>query len=172
MRRYLLLFILLASVASQAQTKVQFDKFKNVTRFASEETASSSVTYDGGKDVSILVHSMSTVVAFHCEGQVDRCQPATIELLFIAHTSDWQMHGKNEVTLLIDGKPVIAGKADWDGQVLEAENLVEYNDTNISPGLLVKLAGAKKVDVQIGVFEFSLTDKNFVAIRDIATHLK
>jgi hypothetical protein len=59
---------------------------------------------------------------------------------------------------------------DWDGQVLEAEKLVEYNDITISPELLVKLAGAKTVDVQIGVFEFSLTDANLASIRDIATH--
>jgi hypothetical protein len=32
------------------------------------------------------------------------------------------------------------------------------------------MAGAKEVDVQIGLFEFSLTDANLSAIRDIALH--
>jgi hypothetical protein len=50
------------------------------------------------------------------------------------------------VNFLIDGKPATAGKTDWDGQVLEADNLVEYNDTTISPELLTKLAEAKTVD--------------------------
>jgi hypothetical protein len=38
--------------------------------------------------------------------------------------------------------------------------------------LLVKLAAAKTVDVQIGAFEFSLTDANLYLIRDIAGHLR
>ena len=37
----------------------------------------------------------------------------------------------------------------------------EYNDLTISPELLTKLAGAKTVDVQIGLFDFSLTDAKY-----------
>ena len=160
----------LVPVMSLAQTKTTFDKFKNKTHFMSVETQASKVTYGGGKDASILIHRMGMVIGFVCEGQVDSCKPAGVELLFIGYTSDWMMNGKHEVNLLIDGKPFIAGKADWDGQVLEAENLVEYNDMTVSPELLGKLAGAKTVDVQIGLFEFSLTDANLASIRDIASH--
>ncbi|MGA8068621.1 MAG: PEGA domain-containing protein, partial [Terriglobales bacterium] len=117
-----------------------------------------------------LIHRMGMVIGFTCEGQVDSCKPAAVELLLVGHTSDWMMNGKHVVNLLIDGNPVTAGKADWDGQVLEAENLVEYNDMTIGPELLAKLAGAKTVDVQIGVFEFSLTDANLASIKDIASH--
>jgi len=113
---------------------------------------------------------MGMIVGFTCEGQVDGCTPKAVELLFMGYTSDWEMKDGHGVNLLIDGKPETAGTADWDGQVLEADNLVEYNDTNISLELLKKLAAAKKVDVQIGLFEFSLTDANLAAIRDIAGH--
>jgi hypothetical protein len=155
-----------------AQTKTTFDKFKNTTHFMTAETETSKVTYDGGKDASILIHRMGIIVGFTCEGQVDSCKPKNVELLFIAHTSDWTMNGNLPVNLLIDGKPDNAGKADWDGQVLEAENLVEYNDITISPELLTKLAGAKTVEVQIGVFEFSLTDSNLASLKDITSHTK
>ena len=165
-----LLFALLAPVVSVAQTKATFDKFKNTTRLMTAETGTSKVTYDGGKDASLLVQRMGVVVGFSCPGQVDDCKPSEVELLFIGYTSDWTMKGQHTLNLLIDGKPTSAGKVDWDGQVLEAEKLVEYNDITISPELLVKLAGAKTVDVQIGVFEFSLTDANLASIRDIATH--
>ncbi len=154
-----------------AQTKTTFDKFKNITHITTTETPASKVTYDGGKNASILIHKMSMVVAFTCEGQVNICKPGSVELLFIAHTSDWMMKGGKTVNLLIDGKPATAGKADWDGQVLQAENLVEYNDITITPELLTKLADAKTVDVQIGLFEFSLTDANSASIRDIASHV-
>jgi hypothetical protein len=165
------LLVLLASVSSMAQTKTTFDKFKNITHLATGMTETSKVTYDGGKDASILIRRMEMTISFACEGQVDSCKPTGVELLFVAHTSDWVMNERNRVVnLLSDGKPDNAGKASWDGQVLEAENLVEYNDTTISPELLTKLARAKTIEVQIGLFEFSLTDANLASIRDIAGH--
>jgi PEGA domain len=163
------LFLFAASI-SFAQTKTSFDKFKNKTHFMTEETRTSKVTYDGGKDASILIHHIGMVVAFSCDGQVDSCKPSAVELLFIGYTSDWTMKGNNEINFLIDGKAHSAGKADWDGQVLNADALVEYNDATINPELLAELVEAKRVDVQIGLFEFSLTDANLASIRDIATH--
>lgn len=162
--------VLLASGSSIAQTKTTFDRFKNTTHFMTVESAAGKVTFDGGKDASILIRHMGMVVGFGCEGQVDSCKPTQVELLFVARTADWTMKGNLPVNLLIDGKPDSAGKADWDGQVLEADNLAEYNDLSVSPELLVKLAGAKTVDVQIGLFEFSLTDANLASVRDIAGH--
>ncbi len=170
-KRFLALSILLAPILSLAQTKTTFDRFKNVTHFMTAETPTSKVTFDGGKDASILIRHMGMVIGFSCEGQVDTCKPAKVELLFIARTSDWRMKGGNAVNLLIDGKPATAGKADWDGQVLEADSLVEYNDTTIDPELLTNLAEAKTVDVQIGLFEFSLTAANLASIRDLAAHM-
>jgi PEGA domain len=170
-KRYLAgLLILLATIPSLAQTKTTFDKFKNTTNFMTKETAASKVTFDGGKDASVLIRHIGVVFGFSCEGQVDSCKPPRVELLFIAHTSNWTMKGGKTVNLLIDGKPATAGNADWDGQVLEADNLVEYNDATIDPELLTKLADAKTVDVQIGLFEFSLTDANLASIRDLAAH--
>lgn len=164
-----LVFLFMSSI-SLAQTKTSFDKFKNVTRFMTQQTDASKVTYDGGKDASILIHRMGVVLGFTCEGHVDTCKPSDVELIFIGHTSDWTMKGNAEVNLIIDGKPQTAGKADWDGQVLEADDLVEYNDLTISPKLLDDLAEAKAADVQVGLFEFSLTEANLTSIRDIATH--
>jgi hypothetical protein len=146
-KRFLALLVLLALLPSLAQTKTTFDRFKNVTHFMTTETAASKVTFDGGKDASFLIHRMGMVAGFSCEGQVEICKPARIDLLFVAHTSNWTMKGGKTINLLIDGKPDTAGKAGWDGQVLGADDLVEYNDTNIRPDLLIKLAEAKTVDV-------------------------
>jgi hypothetical protein len=165
-----LLFTMIGS--APAQTAKTFDKFKHKTTFSTKATKAGAVSLSNGTDASILIHSMGVVVAFGCDGQAEGCDPQAIELLFIASTSDWRMNGQNEVNLLIDGKPDSAGKASWDGQVLDAEDLREYLDTNIGPKLLVKLANAKTVDVQIGVFQFSLTPSNIAAFKDIATHLK
>jgi hypothetical protein len=164
------LLVLLSSVSSMAQTKTTFDRFKNTTHFMATETQTGKVTFDGGKDASILIRRMGMIVGFTCEGQVDGCKPTGVELLFVAHTPEWAMNGNLQVSLLIDGKPEPVGNADWDGQVLDAEDLVEYNDLTIGNELLAKLAGAKTVDVQIGLFEFSLTGTNLASLRDIASH--
>jgi hypothetical protein len=153
-----------------AQTEMKFDRFKNVTHISSQRTQTGRVTYDGGKDASLLIRRMVMVISFDCPGQVESCTPKSVQLFFVAYTSDWVMSGRHTVNLLLDGKPEAAGDADWDGQVLDAEDLAEYNGLSVSPALLAKMADAKAVDVQIGVFEFSLTDSNLASIRDAAGH--
>jgi len=162
-----LVFLFVSSI-SFGQTKTSFDKFKNKTNLITEEAQTSEVTFDGGKDASVLSHRMGMIVGFTCDGQVDSCKPSEVELLFIGHTSDWTMNGNNEVNFLIDGKAKSLGKAAWDGQVLSADDLREYNELTISPELLAELAEAQAVDVQIGPFEFSLTDADLASIRDMA----
>lgn len=164
------LLFLLAPVPAAAQTKVTFDKFKNLTHISTEETQAGNVTFDDGKDASLLISRTGMVVAFRCPGRAQVCKPSIVELLFIGYTSDWVMNGNLRVILLIDGKAVPAGRAEWDGEVIEADSLMEDNDLNISLALLKRMAAAKSIDVQIGEFEFSLTGANLAAIKDIASH--
>src|SRR5579862_6177913 len=65
--------VALSSLVS-AQTSTKFDKFKNVTHFATQETSASKVTLSDGKDASILIRRMDMVIGFACEGQVDKCK--------------------------------------------------------------------------------------------------
>jgi hypothetical protein len=164
------LLILLVPLFSVAQTKTVFDKFKNLTHISTEETQTGNVTYGGGKDASLMIPRMGMIVGFRCPGQAQHCKPSIIEVLFTAYTSDWTMNGNNHAIFLIDGKPLSAGHAEWDGQVIDVDSLMEFNDLNIGPVLFRRLAGAKSIDVQIGSFEFSLTDANLAAIKDIASH--
>lgn len=174
-RAAIALLFLIASAISTAQTetdqtKIIFDKFKNLTHLTTLETTARNVTYDGGKDASNLVRRMGMIVHFNCPGRAQSCKPAIVELLFVGYTSDWIMNGNNRAIFLIDGKAASGGHVDWDGHVIEADSLLEDNDLNISLPLLKRLAGAKSVDVQIGEFEFSLSDENLAAIKDIASH--
>jgi len=164
------LLFLLVPISSTAQAKVVFDKFKNVTHISTEQTQTGDVTYNGGKDASRMIRSMEMIVAFRCPGQAQRCKPSIIEVLFTAYTSDWTMNGNNQAIFLIDGKPSSTIRSEWDGQVIEADSFVEFNDLNVGPALFRRLAGAKSIDVQIGSFEFSLTDANLAALRDIGKH--
>lgn len=117
---------------------------------------------------------MWLVVGFSCDGDAQQttCTPDSVELLFIANTTTWVGGHGSSATLLVDGEPENLGKADWDGQVLNADDLIEYYDLDISPALLRRMAKAQKIEVQLGVMEFALTDENLYDIRDIASHLK
>ena len=172
MKKMLIATVLALAVITPvyAQT-THFDKFKNETHISTEETVAGGVTLSGGRDASPLVRRVTIVTGFTCKGQVDKCNPRVVELLFIAYTADWSMNGHLTVNLLIDGVPDTAGKSDWDGHVSDARNLIEYIDTNISPELLLKLSKAKAVSVQIGSFEFDLTGSNLVELRNLANHL-
>jgi hypothetical protein len=152
---------------------VKFDKFKQKTTLMTERTATGKASLSDGHDLAFLVHRIEMVVGFSCDGEVSTCSPKGVELLFVAHTSNWVWNGSSKVTtLLIDNKPVDVGKADWDGTVVEADNLVEYLDTNIDRELLEKLSQAKTVEVQIGEIQFALTDANLDAIHSLSSHLK
>jgi hypothetical protein len=160
-----------ATGAGAQTTTVSFDKFKNRTHFMTSKTQAGKVSLVGGRDASILVRRMEMIIGFSCEGQVDSCAPNLVEFLFIANTASWCFQGPHEVNLLMDGKPVALGKSTGDGTVNAGDDLTEYIDPTISPELLTTLSKAKSVDVEIGNFEFSLTDKNFLALKDAVLHL-
>lgn len=177
MKRIAALVVLLVVGSAFAErspkpAQVSFDKFKNVTRVSTDtldRANAGKVTYDGGKDAHVIVRSVGLGASLACEGQVTKCTPKVIELLFIGNTADWSMKC-DHINLLIDGKPETI-KADWDGQVLSGDDLREYIDTNPTPELLVELANAKTVDVQIGLFDFTLSDTAIAVLKDLATHI-
>jgi len=167
----LMLMLMLTGVAF-AETKVTFDKFQNITNIKAERTPMSDVTLGGGESADPLVTKVDMGVSFSCEGKSDFCRPKSVQLLFVAYTAKWVFGSQRKIILLIDGTPENAGTRSWNGSVIGAHNLVEFVSTSISPELLAKLALAKTVDVQIDLFEVSLTDKNLAAIKDIASHMK
>jgi hypothetical protein len=171
------LFILLASVASLAQTTTQFDKFKNQTFVKTKQTQAGNVAYTEGNGKPQV--SIGVAVGFICDGQVDGCKPTgrNIELMFLADSAGMRFDKLRDVILLIDGKAHSLGKASWDyvsRTDIDADGDIvdESLDSSIDMNLLTALAKAKVVEVQIGIYQFTLSDDNLAAFRDIATHLK
>jgi hypothetical protein len=178
MKKTMLLTMLALSLAltntAFAQTVKSFDKFNNTTHFTTGVVLAGkvSMTLDD-QDLSLLIiqDGVGVDVGFSCGGRVYMCTPAAVELLFVVRTTSRLFQNARTVRFLIDGNPVYAGKAEWDGTVMDADDLRETLDMNISPELLARLAKAKVVEVQTGIFQFSLTEKNFLALQDIATYL-
>jgi hypothetical protein len=160
-----------ASVTLVAQTEVRFDKFKNITRFDSATADAGPVTIDSGKDASPLIHRMEVNFGFVCPGQAASCLPENIQMLFEAHTSTWVMQGTKEtVRLLIDGSPETMEEGATDGQVLGPDDLREYRVVSVSTAMFNRMANAKTIEVQIGMFEFSFTQGNLASLRDLARY--
>ena len=153
-----------------ADVKVTFDKFKNKTHVSvSIDRANDGKITINGEDARVLVRRFEVVAALTCEGQTDKCTPTSMELLFVGATSDWSLK-TSHIDFLIDGKPESI-PADWDGQVLSGDDLREYIDSNPDNEFIVRLANAKRVDVKIGSFDFTLSEDTLAALRLLAGHI-
>jgi len=152
----------------------RFDKFRDTTSFVSERTHTGSVTF-GGKSAWPLVRSMDVMAGIACPGQLSVGCPTSASsgvLRFTATTSNWHFSDKRELILLIDGEPLKVGTMTWNGQVLEADDLRENLEIETGPLLLIRLAKAKKVEVQLGgIFEFPLTEENLAVFKELNVHL-
>lgn len=147
---------------------VKYDKFKDRTVIDTE-----SYSIGGAKgELAILVPEMEMTAAVVCSGKATSCTAGRIELLFIAHTNDWRLHDHVQGRLLIDGRRAVLGKGSWDGQVMDADDLHEYIDFNITVALLRQLARAKHVELQLGSFEFEISADNLAILDDLSQHVK
>jgi hypothetical protein len=160
------------SNTNDSLVKTRFDRFKQITVMNVDASSAGPVSLGSGESARVLVHSIESGGGFTCPGEATRCVPTKVEILFIASTSDWQFSGNRRVRFLVDGSPVDGGQASWDGSVNGAENLTEYIDVNVLPDLLRKIGGAKNVEVQLGVFQFSLTTRNLEGLKALASHVK
>ncbi len=150
---------------------VKFDKFKNITNITTDTVTANAghVMLGNSMDAHNLIRQVDMIAAISCAGQVTHCVPIAVEFLLVGQTVNWCMRAKS-ISLLIDGQSESV-PATWDGQVLSGSDLREYISANPTAELLVKLANAKTVDVQIGQFEFSLNDASRVALIDLLTHV-
>lgn len=175
-----LLCTLGSAMAQQNEVSTNYDRFTDQTRISAP---SKPIEITGllahGVDLSRLVHNMDISSNFTCPGKATACHPATVELVFTASTSRLEFPGSYG-RLLIDGKAIDLGRGDWDGQIVSGDDLRERIAFNISPALLVRIGKAKHVDVQIGVFEFSLytnpvewySPDNIGVLRELAQHIE
>lgn len=134
-------------------------------------TEAGSVYLADGQSASTLVRSVRSGGGFVCPGEVVQCTPTTVEILFVASTSDWQFPAKRQAHFVIDGAPLDAGTFSWGGRVNSARNLTEFLDVDTSPDVLRRIVDAKQVEVQLGRFQFHLLPQNLAGLMALADHL-
>lgn len=162
----LVLVLVTGSLSPAQNVKSSYDKFKDLTNV---ETEKYSIGW--AKNYRILVPEMEMVAVMQCPGKRAVCGPRNVGLIFIAHTSDWQMSRHTQGILLIDGQRAPLGAASYDGQVLSVDDLREYISFNIKPSLVKQLARAKKVELQLGNYEFDIPYDNLGVFEELGRHL-
>lgn len=160
-------------VVSGQQVESSFDKFNQHTHYRVDTGNVGPASLSNGERIIPLIFSRVTLIAaFDCPGQSESCVPGVAELVVSAHTTSWLLSDNRQGVALVDGRRLDLGAASWDGRVLEADDLVEYLDFNISPATLAKIANASEVSIQLGgLIDFDLLPENLLALRNLSQHL-
>jgi len=162
------LAIPVAAVAQGVQAK--YDRFAQQTRVTVAAGQSTAIMFHG-QSAAPLVRSVKIVAGFTCPGETQGCTPKAAEIVFIGDTADWAFSSLRTLKFLVDGVPIDAGRYSWDGSVYGAYRLAEYMSVEVPPETLMKLAKAKQVEAQLGVYEFTFTAENIEALRALAARL-
>lgn len=165
------LTFMLAYCASAQMVTKSFDGFTGRTRFTLASTKSETIQGEHGVLIGaggVGVGKVDLTGSFDCAGKVLMCTPKSVNLLFVASTSDWQFSKLRTIRLLVDGARFDLGEYRWDGKVFQGDELIEFMNFSISPQLLKKLATAHRIEVQLSTFEFLLSAENLAALRGLA----
>jgi hypothetical protein len=147
--------------------EINYDRFKDTTYVSTKEAAVEN-------PVTLEKHSqpMTLTVAYWCKGQTQTCYPKTMEVLFIATTSDWLYSSYHPLNFIADGHRLSVPAPDWDGKVIGADNLREFMDCNMATGDVLKLAEAENVEGHLGFITFRLSSSNVAALRALVRRVK
>jgi hypothetical protein len=157
--------------ADNALVRTIYDNSKRQTLVHVYTTEAGVVHLVDGPSATALVHLVRSGGGFVCRGERVQCTPTTVEIIFVASTSDWQFSADRQAHFFVDGTPLDAGTFSWDGRVNSAGHLTEFIDIDVSPGILSTIADAKQVEVQLGLFQFNLLPQNVAGLAALADHL-
>lgn len=154
----MILFAVLAALSfhlTEAQPKITYDKFKQVTTVSSEPA-------------SIYGHGPSLIIAAFaaCPGD-SLCHPATITMLFASSNDDWAFMKSHKLIMIVDSIRIDLGDVAYESSVRKTrpfcrETMIlrmPFKDFN-------SIANAKLVEFQLGPGEYSLDEDDREELRD------
>ena len=146
------------SVQPSPQTKasVEYDKFKNLTTERVTVTAREADS-DGPPRIFIEV-------GFVYPGKKLRTRPRSFFLTMRSFNQNMRFERVNSFITLLDDKRVNLKPMRRSEVRFNSETLT----TDLTYGEFVRMVGAKKVEMQVGVVEFELTGDSLGALREFA----
>lgn len=96
--------------------------------------------------------------------------PATVHMEFTSTSDTWQFLSTKSVSWLIDDTKRYTAAGNHDGTV-GSGYVIEVMVINIPLGDFLDLANAKKVDVALSTFQFSLSNNQLEGLKDFASRM-
>jgi hypothetical protein len=143
-----LLLTLLLALPAYTQS-VEYDKFKDLSFVSSESVRVGAVTM--------------TAKAMH---KGEKPEKVDYYLTFRSSSRSWRFLYDRDLTFLVDGTRLQLGKGDRNSNILSGR-VTETLIYTISRGDLEKLVGAASVEMQLGLVEAKLDDKDKKGLREI-----
>lgn len=150
----------------------KYDKFKDVTFFSVSSRLDLTLPSYIRSPYAFESSNPHLRAMFGCQGNVNDCFPYSdyVSVIFSLFTSTWTFRGA-AIILLVDGERISLKGIEWDGSVGGDGELLETLSTAIPGSTLLKLVRAKRVECQIGLYDFKFSADNFAAVNELATHI-
>lgn len=141
----------------------EYDRFKDLTsvRLQPMKIPAPFVNYNVG------IYDLWIEAGYAYQGQVTR-QPDTVILIFGTQSRGWSFAVSRDLTLLVDGERLSLGTTGHQGEpgsYLGSSWVREAMFVQLPYGVFNKIANAKAVEVQLGSFEFALTERHLEGLR-------
>jgi hypothetical protein len=145
---------------------VSYDRFKNYT-FANIDPMMHLKVLSTDHDLRSLDFSAFYV----CPGHKLR-PPRDVTFHFMAQSpNSWYRDHLRSLVLLVDGKRLDLGNADWDRGDVVSGMAEESISVDLPLRKFILIVNAKQVEGQLGGTEFVLSDENLEALRDLASRM-
>lgn len=138
--------------------KVEYDKFKDQTSVS----LTPRLEAVGAKPNQLQV-------IFISKGTNIRV-PTEVFWEFVSTSNDWQFLRISRASFLLDGAKRLSLDASQDGNVGRGY-VIEFINLHIPLADFLSIVNAKKVECQVSVQEFSLSDEQLEALRDFASRM-
>jgi hypothetical protein len=149
----------------RSAVKVKYDKFEDLTEVSTTESK-----VDDAVGPKKEKQDLRLQARYFCAGNVSRCRPDKVELMFVSFSSGAHVRSQNLI-LMIDGKRIRKSKPVWSIGGDEAGRTVEHIDFAISMEDLLALAHAEKAEGKLEQTTFKLNDDALSAVRALASEM-
>lgn len=151
--------------SSRSVVNVKYDKFENLTEVSTTESKVDDAV--GPKQEK---QDLRLQARYFCAGNVSRCRPDKVELMFVSFSSGEHVRSHNLI-LIIDGKRMRNSTPRWTIGDDEAGHTVEHIDFAISMEDLLTIAHGETIEGKLEQTTFKFNDDNLAAMRALASEM-
>jgi hypothetical protein len=145
---------------------VIYDRFRDETRLQS-----GWIDFNSPSRATIRPNS---ILVCRFKGNGTKGQPEECYMLIELRSKTWRFLRSHNLIMLIDGKQQDFGEVAHDGELAKGNyaGVVETMLVPLNPDLIKQIAGAQKLEMKLGRYEYFFTPGNFAVFKAMATRLQ